>query len=65
MGEVCERHSVLKRSCEICDLEQQVDRYRRGLEEICRMYEDTDKPVLDNWGMIALAKHILDLNNDY
>lgn len=65
MGEICERHNVLKRSCEICNLEEERDRYKRGLEEICKMYKDTNRPVLDHWGMIALAKYVLDLNNNY
>lgn len=66
-GEICERHNVLKRSCEICDLEEERDRYKRGLEEICEMqkYNGKEVPVLDHWGMIALAKYVLDLNNKY
>lgn len=65
MDEFCERHHVLKHSCEMCDLEQERNRYKRSLEEICEMDKDTNKPVLDHWGMIALTKHVLDLNNNY
>jgi len=29
------------------------------------MDTNTNKPVLDHWGMIALAKFVLDLDNKY
>jgi hypothetical protein len=44
---------------------EKAQRYEKALNEICQMYKDTEKPVLDHWGMIALAKYVLDLNNDY
>lgn len=44
---------------------EKIIRYEKALNEICEMYKETKKPVLDNYGMIALAKYVLDLNNDY
>lgn len=64
MSDIC-KHNSLKQTCYICELEAERDRYKQGLEEICLMDTSTNKPVLDHWGMIALAKFVLDLNNKY
>ena len=64
MSNTC-KHNDSKQTCYICELEEERDRYKQGLEEICLMDTNTNKPVLDHWGMIALAKFVLDLDNKY
>lgn len=32
---ICERHGVLKRSCEICSLEDDIKQLKSALEQIC------------------------------
>lgn len=68
---VCE-HGLLRRSCEICELKEEVARlqkenarYRKGLNDICQMDEVRNITVLDKWGMVALAKYVLDDTNKY
>lgn len=65
MSRVCEKHDGYEQGCAICELEQERDRYKSGLEEICVLHKNTDIPVLDNRGMIILAKYVLNLDNAY
>ena len=42
MGEICEKHGVLKRSCYICDLEEENLQLRSTLQEIAN-------PTMKKW----------------
>lgn len=42
MAEICEKHGCLRRSCYICDLEEENKEFRKALEEIVN-------PSMEKW----------------
>ena len=59
MKEICERHNVLKISCEICDLENEVKRLRNAFKGIINDIEgDFAESEIDNGRISILLKSI-------